>query len=465
MATEEIEFRAPGGRTNPLLAAWAPAAKARGGVLVIHENRGLNDHIRTVAGRFAATGYSALALDLLSEEGGTGSFPGEAEVAAALSAIAGSNPQRFTDDMKAALSELKRRVRGKRLAAIGFCFGGGMVWKLLASGEPRLSAAAPFYGPFPTDGDLRGSRNAAVLGVYAGLDDRVNATRDAARAALEAARLRHEILTFTEANHAFFNDTNADRFNAPAAAEAYRRVLDWFDAFVAGSRRGDGQRQRQRLDRRDLLLVRDAERGAATACRDHVRVVDLEAGALQALDVVDDRPVHVGQARTVDEQAQAVVLEDLVAVALRVERERVLEARAAAAAHADAEARCAHVGALGGEELLDLLGALVGEGDHVSVSVGRSNASRSVARSADLARLGGVPTTDELKQRIEASIPGSNADVVDLNGGGDHFRATVVAPEFEGLSRIEQHRRVYAVFGADIGGPIHALSLVTRAEA
>ena len=76
-----------------------------------------------------------------------------------------------------------------------------------------------------------------------------------------------------------------------------------------------------------------------------------------------------------------------------------------------------------------------------------------------------MPTTDELKHRIEASIPGASAEVVDLNGGGDHFRATVTAAQFAGLSRIEQHRRVYAVFGADIGGPIHALSLVTRAEA
>ena len=75
-----------------------------------------------------------------------------------------------------------------------------------------------------------------------------------------------------------------------------------------------------------------------------------------------------------------------------------------------------------------------------------------------------MPTTDELKQRIEASIPGASAEVVDLNGGGDHFRATVVAPEFAALSRIEQHRRVYSVFGAEIGGPIHALSLETRAE-
>ena len=76
-----------------------------------------------------------------------------------------------------------------------------------------------------------------------------------------------------------------------------------------------------------------------------------------------------------------------------------------------------------------------------------------------------MPSTDELKQRIEGSIPGARAEVIDLTGGGDHFRATVTAAEFAGLSRIEQHRRVYAVFGPDIGGPIHALSLVTRAEA
>ncbi len=75
-----------------------------------------------------------------------------------------------------------------------------------------------------------------------------------------------------------------------------------------------------------------------------------------------------------------------------------------------------------------------------------------------------MPSTDDLKQRIEAAIPGASAQVSDLTGGGDHFRATVTAPDFAELSRIEQHRRVYAVFGAEIGGPIHALSLETRAE-
>jgi carboxymethylenebutenolidase len=153
---------------------------------------------------------------------------------AVMQALNNAPPQRFVDDMKTALGELKRRVRGRRLAAIGYCFGGGMVWNLLASGEPRLSAAAPYYGPFPTGGDLRGSRNAAVLGVYAGLDTRINESMDDAQAALEAARMRYELAIFQGANHAFFNDTNAERYHVAAAAEAYRRTVGWFDEFVAG---------------------------------------------------------------------------------------------------------------------------------------------------------------------------------------------------------------------------------------
>ena len=78
--------------------------------------------------------------------------------------------------MKAALTELEKRVGWRKpLAAIGFCFGGGMIWRLLAAKEPRLAAAAPFYGPFPAGGDLRGNK-ADVLGVYGGLDSRINAS-------------------------------------------------------------------------------------------------------------------------------------------------------------------------------------------------------------------------------------------------------------------------------------------------
>jgi stress-induced morphogen len=73
-----------------------------------------------------------------------------------------------------------------------------------------------------------------------------------------------------------------------------------------------------------------------------------------------------------------------------------------------------------------------------------------------------MPSPEDIKQRIEASIPGSHAEVEDYTGGGDHFRATVTAPAFEGRSRIEQHRLVYEVFGPEIGGAIHALSLKTQ---
>jgi carboxymethylenebutenolidase len=221
VATQGITFPGPEGRT--LQGAWAAADQPRGAVLVVHENRGLTDHIRSVAGRLAASGYSALAIDLLSAEGGTAALGDEARAMAALS----SAPQeRFVADMRAGLDELERRASGQKLGAIGFCFGGGMVWLLLASGEPRLAAAAPFYGPLPDGADFSGS-TAAVLGIYAEQDARVNASREAATAALEAAGLTHEIVTYPGANHAFFNDTGP-RYDQDAATQAYAKVLDWF---------------------------------------------------------------------------------------------------------------------------------------------------------------------------------------------------------------------------------------------
>ncbi|HJW36709.1 MAG TPA: dienelactone hydrolase family protein [Actinomycetes bacterium] len=222
VATEAVTFPGPEGRT--VQGAWAAADPARGAVLVIHENRGLNDHIRSVAGRLAASGYSALAIDLLSAEGGTAALGDEARAMAALS---GAPQERFVADMRAGLDELERRAPGQKLGAIGFCFGGGMVWTLLASGEPRLAAAAPFYGPLPDGADFSGSPDAAVLGIYAEQDARVNASREAATAALEQAGLTHEIVTYPGANHAFFNDTGP-RYDQAAATQAYAKVLDWF---------------------------------------------------------------------------------------------------------------------------------------------------------------------------------------------------------------------------------------------
>ncbi|MEE6169723.1 MULTISPECIES: dienelactone hydrolase family protein [unclassified Mycolicibacterium] len=221
LPTGPITWPGPAGQ---LQGAWAAAPQPRGGVLVIHENKGLNDWVRSVAGRFAGIGYSALAIDLLSGQGGTGAFTDPAAATAALSKIA---PEEFVANLKSGVDELARRVPDHKLAAVGFCMGGGLVWQLLAAGAPQLAAAVPFYGPAPDDPDFSGSRQAAVLAFYGALDQRVTSTEPVVRAALEKAGMVHDLVTEPDANHAFFNDTG-DRYNAAAAADAWRRVQDWF---------------------------------------------------------------------------------------------------------------------------------------------------------------------------------------------------------------------------------------------
>ena len=216
---ESITFAGPRGQ---LQGFFAPAAGAKGAMLVIHENRGLTDHIRSVAARLAADGYPSLAIDLLTEEGGTAALGSEGNVPPVLAA---ASTDRLVGDMRAGLDELARRVPGAKLGITGFCFGGGMVWTLLDAGEPRLAAAIPFYGPAPADADFSGDR-AAVLGVYAELDARVNATRETAATALAAAGLTHEIKTYPGVDHAFFNDTGG-RYDSTQAAAAYADVLAW----------------------------------------------------------------------------------------------------------------------------------------------------------------------------------------------------------------------------------------------
>jgi len=222
--SEAVRFPGPNGE---LQGAWAAAARPKGAVLVIHENRGLTDHIRSIPPRFAADGYSALAVDLLSEEGGTAALGGDAQ---AIGALGAAPAERMIADLRAGIDELQRRVPGKKVGVIGFCFGGGMTWQLLAAGEPRLAAATPFYGPAPAAPDFSGSK-AAVLAVYAENDARVNGTRDAAVAALQAANLPVEVRTFPGTSHAFFNDTGAS-YNPTAAADAYAAVLDWYSRYL-----------------------------------------------------------------------------------------------------------------------------------------------------------------------------------------------------------------------------------------
>ena len=226
LPTAPISWAGPQGQ---LLGAWAQAANSKAGVLVIHENKGLNDWVRSVAGRLAGAGYSALAIDLLSEKGGTGAFGDPAQATAALGTIA---PEQFTHDLNSGVAELRLRAPGQKVAALGFCFGGGLVWQLLASGALGVSAAVPFYGPLPDNPDFTGSK-AAVLGIYAALDTRVTGSQQAAKAALDRAGMVSELVVEPNADHAFFNDTGP-RYNAAAAADAWRRLLDWFGRYLTG---------------------------------------------------------------------------------------------------------------------------------------------------------------------------------------------------------------------------------------
>jgi carboxymethylenebutenolidase len=148
-----------------------------------------------------------------------------------MAALGAAPTSRLVADLKAGVTELRRRLPGKKVAATGFCFGGGMTWLLLASRESRLAAAVPFYGPFPDGGNLGGTK-AAVLGIYAELDGRVNASRATARAALRRAKLKHQIVTYPGVDHAFFNPTGS-RYDAAAATAAYRRMIGWFGTHVA----------------------------------------------------------------------------------------------------------------------------------------------------------------------------------------------------------------------------------------
>ena len=225
LPTEPVTWAGPAGE---LQGAWAEAADPRGGMLVIHENKGLNDWTRSVAGRLAGAGYSSLAIDLLSAQGGTSTFDDPAEATAALG---NRDPAEMLADLDSGIAEVSRRTPGLAVAAIGFCMGGGLVWRLLDRGAPELAAAFPFYGPAPEDPDFSRSKDVAVLAFYGELDQRVNATEPAASAALDRAGLVHELVTEPGANHAFFNDTG-DRYDPAAASDAWRRTLDWLAAHV-----------------------------------------------------------------------------------------------------------------------------------------------------------------------------------------------------------------------------------------
>ena len=215
------------GKHGPLHAVISQPAGSAGAVLLIHENRGLTPHFLELTTRFAGAGYTTMCVDLASAEGGTEALGSEDEVRAMLSR---TPREHLVVDVRSALGELARRAPGEPLGVVGFCFGGTMTWTLLDAGEPRLAAAVAFYGTTPDPSDFAGS-SAAVLGIYAELDERVNQSRDRADKALVKAGLPHRIETIEGADHAFFNDTGA-RYHEAAAGTAWRLTVDWLETHL-----------------------------------------------------------------------------------------------------------------------------------------------------------------------------------------------------------------------------------------
>lgn len=195
----------------------------RGGVLVIHENRGLNPHIEDVTRRAALAGFSALGVDFLTPLGGT---PADADAARAL--FPQLKPEDVVAQARAALAFLKARpdTTGK-VGAVGFCWGGGAVNDLAVS-APELNAGVVFYGRSPDLAKVPQIK-ARLLIQQAARDTRLVEGLPAYEAALKAAGIQYQAIVYPDVDHAFHNDTSAERYNAAAAKLAWERTV----AFLA----------------------------------------------------------------------------------------------------------------------------------------------------------------------------------------------------------------------------------------
>ncbi|MCY0146223.1 dienelactone hydrolase family protein [Hoeflea sp. G2-23] len=191
-------------------------------VIVIHENRGLNDHIRDIARRLAIDGFAALAVDFLSPLGGT---PADEDKAREM--IGQLESDETTANAAAARAWLAGHDKTNgNIGAIGFCWGGGLV-NQLAVNDAELGAGVAYYGRQPETAAVA-SIKAPLLLHYAGLDERINSGIDAYRAALEAGGKNFEIHVYEGVNHAFNNDTSAARYDKTAADLAWSRTLAFF---------------------------------------------------------------------------------------------------------------------------------------------------------------------------------------------------------------------------------------------
>lgn len=222
IAVQNLDFAGGKGYfATPKVAGKYPA------VIVIHENRGLNPHIKDLTRRLAKSGFTALAPDYLSELGGT---PDDADKAKDM--IGTLKPDAILSTSKAALVALRVNPSSNgKSGAVGFCWGGGAVNDLAVS-DQTLSAGVAYYGRQAKTTDVAKIK-APLLLHYGALDERINAGIPEFEAALKAAQKTYELFIYEGANHAFNNDTNATRYNKETAELAWSRTIEFLKKHIA----------------------------------------------------------------------------------------------------------------------------------------------------------------------------------------------------------------------------------------
>lgn len=222
---EDIEYDAATGKMKAYVARPAKEGKYPG-VMIIHENRGLNPHIKDVARRAALAGYTAMAPDALSPFGGT---PVDEDKGREM--FGKLDAKQNLDNFVMGVSYLaKRKDCTGKVGCVGFCWGGAMA-NQLAVNAPDLKAAVAFYGRQPEAADVPKIK-AAVQLHYGGLDERINAGIPAYEAALKQNNKPYELYIYDGVNHAFHNDTSAARYNEAAAKLAWQRTMDFFKKYL-----------------------------------------------------------------------------------------------------------------------------------------------------------------------------------------------------------------------------------------
>ena len=225
--TEDITYEGDGSTMKAYLAKPKKILGKIGAVLVIHENRGLNPHIKDVTRRVAKAGFIALGVDALSPLGGTPANEDEARgLFAKLDAPKNINNFVKGFDYLRSINESNGKT-----ACVGFCWGGGLA-NQLAVNSPQLNAAVAYYGRQADTVDVPKIKASLMLH-YGGLDERVNTGIPAYETALKAAGIKHEIFIYEGANHAFNNDTAPTRYNAEVAKLAWERTLRLFKDTIA----------------------------------------------------------------------------------------------------------------------------------------------------------------------------------------------------------------------------------------